>query len=59
MATGLVAGREASMGTKDKGSRRTKKGAAKCLKEERLDKRVKRSTLESKANESVDRAFGR
>ena len=47
------------MGTKDKGSRNTKKVAAKGLKEKRLDKKAKRSAAESTANHSVDRAFGR
>ena len=59
MATGLVAGREALMGTKDKGSRSTRKVAATSLKEKRLDKQAKRSATESKANQTVDRAFGR
>ena len=47
------------MGTKDKGSRSTKKVAARSLKEKRLDKKAKKSASESKANQSVDRAFGR
>jgi len=53
-----VAGREVLMATKDKGSRNTKKVAAKGLKEKRLEKRAKRSAAESAANQSVERAFG-
>jgi hypothetical protein len=41
-AISRVAGLEASMGTKDKGGRGTKKTAAKSLKEKRLDKKAKK-----------------
>lgn len=58
MATSLVAGLEALMGTKDRGGRNTKKKAAKGLKEKRLDKKAKRAAHESSANRSLDRAFG-
>jgi len=47
------------MGTKNKGGRSDKKVAAKSLKEKRLDKKSKRAASESKANQSVDKAFGR
>ena len=43
MAASTVVGREAPMGTKDKGGRSSKKPAAKSLKEKRLDKRAKRA----------------
>jgi hypothetical protein len=58
MATSLVAGLEALMGTKDRGGRNTKKKAAKGLKEKRLDKKAKRAANESSANRSLDRTFG-
>ena len=54
-----VAGREALMGTKDKGGRSRKKAPARSLKEKRLDKKAKKAAHGSDANQSVDRAFGR
>ena len=54
-----VAGREALMGTKDKGGRSIKKVPARSLKEKRLDKKAKKAAHESDAHRSVDRAFGR
>ena len=57
MAAVLVAGREAPMGTKDKGGRSSKTAAAKSLKEKRLDKKAKKAAHASDA--SVDRALGR
>ena len=59
MAAVSVAGREALMGTKDKGGRSSKTAATKSLKEKRLDKKAKKAAHESDANQSVDRAFGR
>ena len=59
LAASLVARREALMATKNKGGRSTKKMATKSLKEKRLDKKSKRATSESKANQSVDRTFDR
>jgi hypothetical protein len=58
VATVSVAGREALMGTKDKGGRSSKKAAAKGLKEKRLDKKAKREAHDSSANQSVGRTFG-
>lgn len=55
----MAAGREELMGNKDKGSRNTKKVAAKSLKQKRLEKKAKRTTSESKSNQSVDKAFDR
>ena len=54
-----MAGREALMGTKDKGGRSSKKAPARSLKEKRLDKKAKKAAHGSDANQSVDRAFGR
>ena len=54
-----VAGREAQMGTKDKGRRSSKTAPTRSLKEKRLDKKAKRTAHASDANQSVDRAFGR
>jgi hypothetical protein len=57
MAAGTVVGREALMGTKDKGGRSSKKVAAKGLKEKRRDKQAKRAAHASATNESVDKTF--
>jgi hypothetical protein len=57
MTAATVVGREALMGTKDKGGRSSKKAAAKGLKEKRLDKRAKRAAHESTGNQSVDKTF--
>mgnify|MGYP000249417232 FL=1 len=54
-----VAGREAQMGTKDKGGRSSKKAPTRSLKEKRLDKKAKKAAHGSDANQSMDRAFGR
>jgi hypothetical protein len=59
MAIVSVVGLEALMGTKDKGSRNTKKAAAKGLKEKRLDKKARKAGHGTNANQSVDRTFGR
>ena len=59
LAAILVARREALMATKNKGGRSIKKVAAKSLKEKRLDKKSKRAASDSRANQSVDRAFDR
>ncbi len=59
MAASMVAGREALMGTKDKGGRSSKKAAAKGLKEKRLDKRAKRAAHEKTSNQSMDNTFRR
>lgn len=58
MAASLVA-REAVMATKDTRGGSSKKLAAKSLKEKRLDKKSKRDANASKANQSVEHAFGR
>jgi hypothetical protein len=57
MTAATVVGREALMGTKDKGGRSSKKVAAKGLKEKRLDKKAKRAAHRSSANESMDKTF--
>ena len=44
-----VAGREALMGNKDKGTRGTKTPAAKNLKEKRLEKKLKRDAANKSA----------
>lgn len=58
MATSTVVGREALMGTKDKGGRSSKKTAAKGLKEKRLDKKAKRAAHATTASQSVEKTFG-
>jgi hypothetical protein len=57
MAASTAVGREALMGTKDKGGRSSKKAAAKGLKEKRLDKKAKRAAHANTANQSVDKTF--
>jgi len=57
-ATISVAGREAFMANKDKGSRSTKKVAGKSLKEKRLAKQAKRDSHEATSNQSLDKTFG-
>lgn len=52
-----VAGREALMATKDKGSRNTKEVAAKRGNEARREMRAKRLAAESMANQSEGRRF--
>jgi hypothetical protein len=59
MAAVPVAGREALMGSKDKGGRSSKTAPARSLKEKRLDKKAKKAAHGSDANQSVERAFGR
>ncbi len=59
MVASLAACREALMGTKDTRGRNTKKAPAKSLKEKRRDKKAKRASSETKANQSVERAFDR
>lgn len=59
MATVSVAGREAPMGTKDRGGRNTKKVAGKSLKEKRLAKKTKRADHAARSNRSVEQTFGR
>jgi len=54
-----AAGLEALMGNKDRGSKSTKKVAAKGLKEKRLEKKAKRAAHEAGGNRSVDRTFDR
>ena len=54
-----AAGREALMGTKDKGGRSSKTDPTRSLKEKRLDKKAKKAAHGSDANQSVERAFGR
>lgn len=46
------------MANKDKGGRSSKKVASKSLKEKRLAKQAKRSSHESKGNQSVENTFG-
>lgn len=41
------------MGSKDKGGRNTKTGAAKNLKEKRLDRKAKRTAADAKRNRTV------
>jgi len=50
-----VAGLEALMATKDRGSRNTTKVAAEGLEEKRLEENMKRSAAERMANQSVGR----
>lgn len=45
------------MGNKDKGSRSTKKAAAKSLKEKRLEKKSKRAANSKTSNDSMDKTF--
>jgi len=59
MVASLAARREALMGTKNTRGGSNKKVAAKSLKEKRLDKKAKRASSASKANQSVERAFDR
>jgi hypothetical protein len=58
MAASTAVGREALMGTKDKGGRSSKKAAAKGLKEKRRDKQAKRDAHGSTTNQSVGKTFG-
>ena len=58
MAANMAVGREALMGTKNKGGRNSKKAAAKGLKEKRRDKQAKRDAHASSANQSMDKTFG-
>jgi hypothetical protein len=54
-----AARREALMGTKNTRGGSNKTAPAKSLKEKRRDKKAKRSASQSKANQSVERAFDR
>lgn len=47
------------MGSKDRGGKSAKKAPAKGLKEKRSDKKAKRATNDKRANQSLDRTFGR
>lgn len=53
----MLVNQEALVGTKDKSGRSGKKGAAKGLKEKRLDKKAKRDAQGSTSNQSVDKTL--
>ncbi|MDF1596369.1 MAG: hypothetical protein P1T08_09800 [Acidimicrobiia bacterium] len=53
MAANSAAGMEALMASKDKGGRSAKKPAAKDLKQKRLEKKAKKSSLEGKPSKVV------
>jgi hypothetical protein len=57
MTASSAVGREAFVGTKDKGGRSSKKAAAKGLKEKRLDKKAKRVAKSKTSNDSMDKTF--